>query len=81
MIILIQCTDQVGLVAAISKVMADADLNIISMREYVNVEANRFYLRLEIMADIINAAHVEAALLNVLPPGCSILSNRPLKKR
>ncbi|MCD2422391.1 formyltetrahydrofolate deformylase [Niabella pedocola] len=81
MIILIQCTDQVGLVAAISKVMADADLNIISMREYVNVEANRFYLRLEIMADIINAAHVEAALLNVLPPGCSIFIQPAVKKK
>ncbi|MBO9593469.1 MAG: formyltetrahydrofolate deformylase [Niabella sp.] len=81
MIILIQCTDQVGLVAGISKVMADADLNIISMREYVNVEANRFYLRLEIMAGTINAAHVEGALLKVLPPGCSIFIHTAVKKK
>jgi formyltetrahydrofolate deformylase len=71
----------VGLVAAISKVMADADLNIISMREYVNVEVNRFYLRLEITAGDLNAAAVEAQLLNVLPPNCSIFIHTSVKKK
>ncbi|WP_300600840.1 formyltetrahydrofolate deformylase [Niabella sp.] len=81
MIILIQCTDQVGLVAAISKVMADADLNIISMREYVNVEVNRFYLRLEITEGNFDAADVEAQLLKVLPPNCSIFIHTAVKKK
>lgn len=81
MIILIQCTDQVGLVAAISKVMADADLNIISMREYVNVEVNRFYLRLEITAGNIDAPYVEAQLLRVLPPNCSIFIHTAVIKK
>ncbi|MCF3108691.1 formyltetrahydrofolate deformylase [Niabella sp. CC-SYL272] len=81
MIILIQCMDQVGLVAAISKVMADADLNIISMREYVNVEANRFYLRLEITAGDIDASYVETRLLKVLPANSSIFIHTAVKKK
>ncbi|HMR85769.1 MAG TPA: formyltetrahydrofolate deformylase [Niabella sp.] len=48
MIILLQCSDRVGLVADISAIMAAANLNIISMKEYVNVDENRFYIRLEI---------------------------------
>ena len=46
MIVLIQCVDKVGLVAAIASVMAAADCNIISMREHVDTTANRFFTRL-----------------------------------
>ncbi|MGJ7029910.1 formyltetrahydrofolate deformylase [Niabella hirudinis] len=81
MIILIQCTDQVGLVAAISKVMADAAFNIISMREYVNVEANRFYLRVEVADHSFNTSHIEAALQQVLPAGSTIFINTDVKKK
>lgn len=45
MIILIQCSDRVGLVAAISGLLSRKGINIISMREYVDVEANRFFNR------------------------------------
>ncbi len=51
MIILLQCSDRVGLVADISAIMAAANLNIISMKEYVNVDENRFYIRLEIQGN------------------------------
>ena len=47
MIILIQCTDRIGLVAAISRVLADEGLNITSLREHVDQVENRFFLRLE----------------------------------
>jgi formyltetrahydrofolate deformylase len=46
LIVLIQCTDKVGLVAAISAVMAAANCNIVSMREHVDTAANRFFTRL-----------------------------------
>ena len=46
MIVLIQCVDKVGLVAAISSVMAVANCNIVSMREHVDTAANRFFTRL-----------------------------------
>jgi formyltetrahydrofolate deformylase len=45
MIILIQCSDKVGLVAAISGLLSGKGINIISMREYVDVEANHFFNR------------------------------------
>ena len=48
MIIVIQCKDKVGLVAAISGVLANENINIISMREYVDTEDNRFFARVEI---------------------------------
>jgi formyltetrahydrofolate deformylase len=48
MIIVIQCTDQVGLVASITAVLAKAQLNIVSMREHVDEANNRFFMRLEI---------------------------------
>jgi formyltetrahydrofolate deformylase len=46
LIVLIQCVDKVGLVAAIASVMAAADCNIISMREHVDTTANLFFTRL-----------------------------------
>ena len=39
MIILIQCKDRVGLVAAIAGLMAQKNINIVSMREFVDIEA------------------------------------------
>ena len=46
MIILIQCKDSIGLVAAIAGVMAQKKLNIISMREHVDKQSNRFFARI-----------------------------------
>lgn len=46
MVTLIQCGDHVGLVARIAGVLAQRHLNIISMREYVDTQAARFFLRL-----------------------------------
>jgi formyltetrahydrofolate deformylase len=48
MIIVIQCKDQVGLVASITTVLAREQLNIVSMREHVDQENNRFFMRLEV---------------------------------
>lgn len=46
MVILIQCRDRVGLVASIATVMAQRNINIVSMREHVDTVANRFFARL-----------------------------------
>lgn len=46
MVILIQCKDRVGLVAAIAGVLARKGINIVSMREYVDTAANYFFARL-----------------------------------
>ena len=46
MIILIQCKDRIGLVASIAGVLKQKELNIISMREYVDKQANCFFARI-----------------------------------
>ena len=47
MIIVIQCKDKVGLVAAIAGLLATEGINIISMREHVDTINNLFFVRLE----------------------------------
>lgn len=76
MIIVIQCKDKVGIVAAISGALAKQQLNIISMREHVDTEESRFYMRLQI------EQHVnETALkhdISVVLPDDAIVSVNPL---
>ncbi len=48
MVIVIQCTDQVGLVAKISGLLANEGYNILSMQEYVDKAENLFFMRLEV---------------------------------
>ncbi|MFT3901722.1 MAG: formyltetrahydrofolate deformylase [Niabella sp.] len=71
MIILLQCADRVGLVADIAKVMADARLNILAMKEYVNVAENRFFIRLHVdkTPDVEN---LKEQLLRMLPDDTQI---------
>lgn len=47
MLILIQCPDKVGLVAAISDIIARYHLNITVMREFVDQDAGMFFTRVE----------------------------------
>ncbi|HRG54393.1 MAG TPA: formyltetrahydrofolate deformylase [Bacteroidia bacterium] len=74
MIIVVQCADKVGLVAAISKVLADAGYNIISMREYVDVEENKFFARI-VVDSIKNTSQIEKKLLKVLPLHSKVVVN------
>ena len=48
MIITIQCSDQIGLVADISRILSEHRLNIVSMREHVDKVERRFFMRLDI---------------------------------
>ena len=74
MIIVIQCRDQKGLVAAISGVLAADGLNIISLREYVDQAENRFFLRLE-LEEAPDASILQAKLQMALPPDAIIAVN------
>jgi formyltetrahydrofolate deformylase len=74
MIIVIQCKDQVGLVAAISGILAKEQLNIISMREHVDTVEDRFYMRLEI-EKYKDEATLENKLRDVLPKDVTITIN------
>ncbi|MEO6523411.1 MAG: formyltetrahydrofolate deformylase [Mucilaginibacter sp.] len=74
MIIVIQCIDKVGIVAAISGVLAQQQLNIISMREHVDTQENRFYMRLQIEQHADESA-LERAMQAVLPQHAVISIN------
>lgn len=84
MIIVIQCIDQVGLVAAISGVLARQQLNIISLREHVDKAENRFFLRVQVEApsDALQTQEaVEEGLRAVLPADAVIQVNPLPDKR
>jgi formyltetrahydrofolate deformylase len=80
MIIVIQCKDRVGLVAAISGILAKEQLNIISMREHVDTIENRFYMRLEIEKHQ-DEASLEKKLKDVLPVNAIITINEQPQKK
>lgn len=71
MIIVIQCKDRVGLVGSIATILAQHQLNIVSMREHVDKAEDLFFVRLEIEDGDSNG--LEDTLKEVLPPGAIIL--------
>ena len=80
MVIVIQCTDKVGLVATISGLLQQQELNIVSMREHVDGIQNRFFARVEI-SKTIDAQILEMQLKAVLPPDAQVMVNpNPVKK-
>ena len=85
MIIVIQCKDQVGLVAAISGVLASAQLNIVSLREHVDKIENRFFIRVEVEpypgADDDSYLFLEQRMRGLLPPDAVVNMNPPPEKK
>jgi formyltetrahydrofolate deformylase len=79
MVIVIQCKDSVGLVAAISTVLAEAGYNIISMREHVDQEENKFFARI-VVDHIADQRSLENAIEKVLPPNAVVKVN-PLPEK
>lgn len=74
MVILIQCKDSIGLVAAIAQVISESNSNIIAMREYVDIAASRFFARIEIQEDT-NTEALKVRLKQVLPSHADIHIN------
>ncbi|MES2062861.1 MAG: formyltetrahydrofolate deformylase [Bacteroidota bacterium] len=80
MIIVIQCADRVGLVAAISGLLAQKEFNIISMHEHVDNTAKLFFMRLEV--DKTGGAEgLEENLREILPAGALIKINPVPEKK
>jgi formyltetrahydrofolate deformylase len=67
MVIVIQCKDGVGLVAAISSVLANEGYNIVSMREHVDLQESRFFARI-VVDKISDPQNIEMAITKVLAP-------------
>lgn len=78
-IILVTCSDDVGIIANLSTVMADNGLNIIVMREFVEEESKRFFARLEVAGEL-NVPKLASELEKVLPPDSDININPKAKK-
>lgn len=80
MIIVIQCKDQIGLVAAVSGVLAQEQLNIVSLREHVDPSENRFFIRIEVSGEVPKET-LQRKLGSLLPADTVIAINpRPEKK-
>jgi len=80
MVIVIQCTDQVGLVAKISGLLADESYNILSMHEHVDKAENLFFMRLEVNKQS-EASILEEKLRSLLPEGALIKVNPDAVKK
>ncbi len=67
LLVLIQCKDEVGLVANITRILASHQLNIIAMREFVDEEEQRFFARISCSNSIQNTEKLKLELQNSLP--------------
>jgi formyltetrahydrofolate deformylase len=82
MIIVIQCKDQVGLVAAISGALAEQQLNIVSLREHVDRDANRFFIRIDVRTDGSTGSGIAPTLnISALLPPDAIITINPLPEK
>ncbi|SEK32622.1 formyltetrahydrofolate deformylase [Parapedobacter koreensis] len=80
-LILIQCRDAVGLVALIANTVAGHRLNIVTMREYVDEAANRFYVRIVCAGKAKSSEQLAEDLTHALPEGAIVTVNPPQQKK
>lgn len=78
--VLIDCEDAKGLVYKISKVFYDRDLNIDNNREFVDKEANRFFMR-TVVSGIFDIKELEDELKSVVPADAHIRVIEPNDKK
>lgn len=78
-VILIQCADRVGLVAAISEIVAAHKLNITVMREFVDQDLQMFFTRIECTGTEINPPMLKKAFETKLGTN-SIIQIHPEKR-
>lgn len=67
LLVLIQCKDSVGLVTNITRVLAQHQLNIIAMREFVDEAEQKFFTRIECSGTVERYPILQQELLNNLP--------------
>lgn len=70
--ILISCTDQVGLVTSITRVLAAHQLNIIAMREFVDEANEAFFTRIACKGELTEPAKLKNQLLQNLPGAAEV---------
>jgi len=80
-LILIECRDEVGLVAIISELMAKHNLNITAMREFVDEDNNTFFARIECSGIVVNDKELLNELKKALPNEARIIINPKKEKK
>ena len=80
-LILIECRDEVGLVAIISELMAKYNLNIIAMREFVDEDKNTFFARIECAGLVEDEEALRNELGKTLPVESKITINPKREKK
>jgi len=80
-LILIQCQDAVGLVSNISNTVAQYKLNIINMREYVDEESSKFFVRVVCNGTVSDTNELVGSLVKVLPKNAQIQVNPNRRKK
>lgn len=78
--ILIDCSDEKGLVYKVSSIFFKHELNILSNNEFVDKENNKFFMRSVVAGDA-DASVLQAELQAMLPKGASLDVITPAKKR
>jgi formyltetrahydrofolate deformylase len=80
-LVLIQCKDNIGLVASISQVLSDHNLNIITMREFVDEVACLFFARIECKGLVENKQLLSKELEDALPENAMVRVNPSKQKK
>lgn len=80
-LILIECKDEVGLVATISQILAKHQLNITAMREFVDEAAVRFFARIECAGGSFDKQTLYRELNEALPSEAEITINPKTEKK
>ncbi|MBN2825755.1 MAG: formyltetrahydrofolate deformylase [Campylobacterales bacterium] len=78
--VLIDCPDEKGLVYNISKVFYEMELNIDKNREFVDSEANKFFMRSKVSGEF-DAKVLQEALVAVMPDQANVRVIEPSKKK
>lgn len=79
-IIRITCSDEKGLIARISQVLFQEQINIEVMREFVEIETNQFYVRAEVVG-VLDEELLEHKIMACLPKGARVQVQAKRKKR
>jgi formyltetrahydrofolate deformylase len=80
-LILIQCKDSIGLVASISQVLSSHNLNIITMREFVDEVASLFFARIECKGLVEDSQLLSKELGDALPENAMVRINPSKQKK
>lgn len=80
-LILIQCQDAVGLVACVAQVIAKHQLNIVTMREFVDEENRKFFLRVVCSGVASEISLLQGDLLANLPAQAVVAINPSRQKK